>query len=191
MKPSRLALLAPLLLALAGCSSLLPKGSSDTPSPFATFSEAQAASNRIQPFKTRKDELKELGFDWENGRNVTLIPYPDVLQRLTPYSGVPMEALDAGIRQCILAKTDCQAYLFHFERTDRVRQGGFWADFLNVRRVTQIDGWWFDALVVVSDGTVLFRNSAGQAHTDRVERQINPLGPFQPAGEAVGPALIR
>jgi hypothetical protein len=191
MKRVRLALAAPLLLALGGCSSLLPKGSSDTPSPFATFSEAQAASNRIVAFKTRKEELKALGFDWENGRNVTLIPYPDVLQRLAPYSGVPMEALDPGIRQCILDKARCQAYLFHFERQDRARQGGFWADFLNVKRVTQVNGWWFDALVVVSDGTVLFRNAAGQAHTDRIERQINPLGPFQPAGESAGAALMR
>ena len=41
-----------------------------------------------------------------------------------------------------------------------------------------------------ADGTVLFRNYAGQARTDRVEKQVNPLGPFQPAGEAVGAAAL-
>ena len=64
-------------------------------------------------------------------------------------------------------------------------EGSFWPDFFNVRRVTSIKGWWFDALVVASDGTVLFRNVAGQARTDRVEKQTNPLGPV-PAGGRIG-----
>lgn len=177
--------------ATTGCASLLPHGSADTPSPFATFAQAEIAAQRIMPFETRVGELKVLGFDPEGGRNVTLIPYPDVLSRLVPYSGVPMDALDTGIRACIAARTDCRAFLFHFERTDRRREGGFWADFFNVRRLTQVTGWWFDALVVVSDDKVLFRNVAGQASINRVERQINPLGPLQPAGEAAGAALVR
>jgi hypothetical protein len=45
-------------------------------------------------------------------------------------------------------------------------------------------------LIVVTDGVVLFRNYAGQASTDKVDRQVNPLGPFQPAGESAGPVLI-
>jgi hypothetical protein len=178
-------------LALAGCASMLPHGSTDTPSPFATFAQAEAAAARVVPFETRMAELRGLGFDPEAGRNVTLIPYPEVLSRLVPYSAVPIEGLDPGIRECIAAQAACRAYVFHFERTDRQREGGFWADFFNVRRVTGITGWWFDALVVVSDGRVLFRNVAGQARTNRVERQINPLGPFQPAGESAGAVLIR
>jgi hypothetical protein len=178
-------------LALAGCASLLPHGSTDTPSPFASFAEAEAAARRIVPFETRAADLKALGFDPDGGRNVTLIPYPDVLSRLVPYSGVPMDALDPGIRECIAARTACRAWLFHFERQDRKREGGFWGDFFNVRRVTLITGWWFDALVVESDGKVLFRNMAGQPGTHRLDRQINPLGPFQPAGEGAGALLAR
>lgn len=178
-------------VALAGCASMLPHGSSDTPSPFATFAEAEAAAHRIVPFQTPVSELKALGFDPQGGRNVTIIPYPDVLSRLVPYSGVPMEALDPGIRECIAAKTACRAWLFHFERQDRKREGSFWGDFFNVRRVTLVTGWWFDALVVVNDGKVLFRNVAGQAGIRRVERQINPLGPLQPAGEAAGALLVK
>lgn len=180
-----------LLAGLGGCSSLLPTRSSDTPSTFDSFENAQAAATRIVAFKTRTSELKGLGFDPEEGKNVTLIPYPDIIARLAPHPGVPMEALDPGIRQCILAQSACRAYLFHFERQDHKREGGFWADFFNVRRITKVTGWWFDALVVVTDGTVLFRNYGGQARTDHVEKQVNPLGPFQPAGESAGGALIR
>lgn len=175
---------------LASCSSLLPRGSAETPSPFESFTQAQAAAESIVPFKTRVAQLKAIGFDKDEGKNVTLIPYPDLLARLAPYSGVPIDELDPGIRECIKAKTACRAWLFHFERQVRHQESGFWEDFFNVRRVTKTTGWSFDTLVVASDGVVLFRNWGGQPNADRVDRQINPLGPLQPAGQSAG-ALIR
>ena len=144
---------------------------------------------RIVALQTPTAELKDLGFD-PAGRNVTLIPYPDIVGRLAPHPGVPFDKLDAGIRKCIEAQSACRGYSCHFERQDRKRGGSFWLDFLNIRRTTYVSGWWFDALIVVTDGTVLFRNYAGQATTDKVERQVNPLGPFQPAGESAGSALV-
>lgn len=188
LRPSLLALAC---VALAGCSSLLPRGASDTPSPFETFAQAQAAAERIAPFTTKLTELKGIGFDYESGTNVTAIPYPDVLARLAPYSGVPMDTLDPGIQKCIAARNACKGWLFHFGRLDRKREGGFWGDFFNMRRVTKTTGWSFDALIVASDGTVLFRNMGGQPNIDRVDRQLNPLGPLQPAGESAGTVLLR
>jgi len=178
-------------LMVSGCGSMLPRSSADTPSPFETYAQAQAAADRIVPFKTRIGELHALGFDPAGGANVTVIPYPDIVARLAPYSGVPLEQLDPGIRRCILIKSDCQAYVFRFARQDRKREGGFWVDFFNVRRVTQITGWDFESLVVVGDGVVLFRNTGGQPRVDRVEAQTNPLGPFQSAGEGAAAAVLR
>lgn len=178
-------------VALPGCSGLLPRGSSDTPGVFATFESAKAAALRIVPLETPVSALKGLGFDFENGANVTLIPYPDIVARLAPYPALPMSVLDPGVRMCIDAQAACRGYLFRFEQLERRRTGSFWPDFLNLRRTTYVTGWSFDALVVVSDGTVLFRNYAGQPQIDRVERQRNPLGPFQPAGEAAGAMLLR
>lgn len=102
---------------------------------------------------------------------------------------MPLSALDPGVRKCVEEQAACRGYLFHFGRQDRRRTGGFWRDFLNIRRTTEVSGWPFQALVV-SDSSVLFRNYAGQAQIDRVETQRNPHGPFQPAGEAAG-ALLR
>jgi hypothetical protein len=177
-------------LVLAGCTALLPSGSIQMAPTFDSFVQAQAAAQQIVPLQTRSADLKALGFDPEEGRNVTLIPYPDIIARLAPHPGVPLEALDPGIRHCIQAQAQCRAYLFHFERQDRERKGSFWLDFLNIRRVTSVRGWWLDTLVVVSNGEVLFRSIAGQAHSDRVDRQSNPLGPFQPAGESAGSVLL-
>lgn len=185
-----LSVVALVCAALSACSSLLPRSSSNTPDTFATFETAQAAAQRIVPLETQFSELKGLGFDPESGANVTLIPYPDIVARLAPYPALPLSVLDPGVRKCVDAQAECRGYLFHFEQQDRRRTGSFWLDFLNIRRTTYVTGWSFQALVVVSDGTVLFRNYAGQPQIDRVERQRNPLGPFQPAGEAAG-ALLR
>lgn len=185
--------LPPLLasaIALAGCTSLLPRATSVSPSPFGSYADAQRAAERVVPFQTGVRELPALGFDAQNGRNVTLIPYPDIVARLAPYSGVPLADLDAGVRACIQAQTACRGYLFKFGQEARRREGNFMSDFLNLRRVTHVTGWRFEALLVVSDDAVLFRNYAGDAHVERIDRQTNPLGPLQQAGEGAGSLLL-
>ena len=62
---------------------------------------------------------------------------------------------------------------------------------LNFRRTTRVSGWRFDGLLAVRDGVVLFRSYGGEPRTDRTERQVNPLGPLQPAGEAARGLLVR
>jgi hypothetical protein len=176
---------------LAGCSGMLPRGSSDTPAPFAAYAQAEAAARRIEPFHTTTMQLPELGFDPAAGSNVTVIPYPEIVARLAPYSGVPLDQLDDGIRACIQARSQCRGYLFRFSQEHRRREGPFVPDFFNLRRTTHVTGWWFQALVVVSGEIVLFRNMAGEAHVDRVDKQNNPLGPLQSAGEAAGSLLLR
>ncbi len=175
----------------AGCSHLLPRESSETLSAFESFEAAQQALERVLPFRTTVEELAALGFDVRANPNVTLIPYPALIERLAPNQSVPLDALDPGIRECILSRAACQAYLFHIGRQSRRRQGNFWGDFLNFRRVTDVSGWRFEALVVVREGVVLFRNFGGEPRIARTELQRNPLGPLQPAGEAVGGLIVK
>jgi hypothetical protein len=169
----------------AGCAQLLPAASSDASSSFATYEEAQSAFERIVPYKTSASELRQIGFDTGATLNVRVIPYPDLVSRLAPNSGIPLTELDPGIRDCILARMGCLAYEFHVGRETRVREGSFVLDFLNFKRTTVVKGWKFDALVVVRDGMVLFRNGGGEPHADRTERQTNPLGPLQSSGDAL------
>jgi hypothetical protein len=181
-----------LLVLLSACSTLLPHGTTDAPRPFNSYDDAAAAAERIVPFKTKEQELPKLGFDVQQGSNVQIIPYPNIVARLAPYSALEFNHLDPGIRTCILAMAGCHGYLFRFEREDRKREGSFLLDFLNFRRETHTKGWWFEALVVMDkDGTVLFRNVAGLPNMDRTDTQRNPLGPLQPAGEATGAVLLR
>ena len=177
--------------ALGACTSLLPRASSDAGTGFSSFEEARVAAERIVPLKTSIQALGDLGFNIERGQNASLISYPEIVVRLTPHPGVPINLLDAGRRQCIDIQRACRGYVFRFEREDRKREGGFWLDFFNISRTTHLTGWRFEALIVVSEEMVLFRNFSGQARIERVERQRNPLGPFQPAGEGAGRLLVR
>ena len=191
--PARLlsmALAALLSASLAGCASLLPRGSSEQPSGFDSFESAQRALEQVLPFRTTVAELAGLGFDPEGGRNVTRVPYPEVVTRLAPHPGVPLETLDEGVRACVAAQAQCRAYVFHLGGQTQRREGSFWLDFFNFKRTTAVAGWRFDGLVVVRGDLVVFRNFGGEARIDRTERQVNPLGPLQRAGDAVGARIL-
>ena len=175
---------------LAGCTTLLPSGSNLTPSSFDSFDAARSAFEKVMPHRTTLSDLEALGFAPRASSNVTLIPYPEVVGRLVPYPGIAASDLEPGVRECIAAQTACRAYVFHFGHEQRKREGGFWLDFLNVRRITNITGWRFEGFVVLSDNMVLFRNYAGEPRIERTEKQTNPLGPFQPAGETAGRSLL-
>lgn len=175
----------------SGCASLLPHGSTRTASPFASFDEARAAMERVVPYRTRTSELRELGFDLHDSANMREVPYPEVVARIAPNPSIPLELLDAGIRDCIVARLACRAYEFKLGELTRQRTGAFLLDFLNFRRTTVVTGWHFEGLLVVRDDLVLFRNHGGEPQVQRTEQQSNPLGPLQPAGEASGGLLLR
>ena len=176
---------------LSGCASLLPRGDSEQPSGFDTFEAAAQAFDKVVAYSTTAEQLKTLGFDLQSSPNVTLISYPQLTSRLAPDRGVPFEAIDPGIRDCIVARLACQVYEFHLGRETSRREGGFMLDFLNFRRETRVTGWRFEGLLAVRDGVVLFRSHGGEPRTDRTDRQVNPLGPLQGAGEGAGRLLGR
>ena len=119
-----------------------------------------------------------------------VIGYPDVVGRLAPNSALSLDQLDPGIRECVLARLECRAYEYHIANETRVRTGGFFLDWLNFKRTTEVNAWQFDAVVAVRNGVVLFRNYGGAPHNERTERQVNPLGPLQGSGDAI-PGLLR
>ena len=178
-------------LTLCGCANLLPRGDIERPSGFDSFEAAAQAFDKVVAYRTTVEQLKALGFDLQSSPNVTLISYPQLTGRLAPDRGVPFEAIDPGIRDCIVARLACQAYEFQLGRETTRREGSFMLDFLNFRRTTRVTGWRFEGLLAVRDGVVLFRSHGGEPRTDRTERQANPLGPLQRAGEGAGGLLVR
>ena len=78
---------------LAGCQSLLPSGRDDTVVQWRSFEEAREAIEAIEPFHTTRAELSARGIDPYKNPSVTLMSYPDVVQRFASGASVRPDQL--------------------------------------------------------------------------------------------------
>ena len=184
------ALSAGLLLGLAGCQSLLPDGRVESGLSWGSYDDARDAIEGIVPFSTRKAELHEAGLDPRQNPAISILSYPDILQRFATGTAVRAEDLDPGIRKCLAAGKACIGYWIQIRKVRRERIGNFWLDSLAFRREVDITGWSFNALVLMVDDLVVYTVHGGQPGIKDRELVRNPLGPLQAWGEQV-PVLLR
>ncbi|PIQ12843.1 MAG: hypothetical protein COW70_07825 [Hydrogenophilales bacterium CG18_big_fil_WC_8_21_14_2_50_58_12] len=170
-------------LYLGGCSSLLPKGETETEGPWQTFWEAQQTFDKIIPHQTTVEALKQLKLDPESNPNVTILNYSDVLRRFIPSPTINASDLDPGVQECISAKTACKGYEIDQRVMKRNRYGNFWADVFNFERKVDIAGWRFNGVILIKDDLVVYKLTGGQPAIHEREENKNPLGPFQGFGE--------
>ena len=172
-------------LALGGCADLLPKSHLEVNSGWHSFEDARATIERIVPYQTTAADLKAMGIDPFATANVQLLNYSDIVLRF-PLSGtLPMDRLDGGLRQCLEAGKGCEGYYLSVRDTRHDRVGNFWLDALNFRRVVDVTGWSFNALVLLVDGKVVYVIHGGQPKIREQETTRRPLGPLQGWGDAV------
>jgi len=167
---------------LAGCTSLLPRSKEITASPWQSYREAQQAFDLIIPGKTTSAELRELSLDPEVMPNIAILNYSDVLRRFMLNQSVTMSDLDHGVQECIMAKTVCRGYEINQRLVKKHRNGSFWLDFLGFKRETHVEGWRFNALLLLKDGIVIYKLTGGQPVIQESEHSQNPLGPVQSIG---------
>jgi hypothetical protein len=171
------------VVAGSGCSSLLPKSTSVTKSPWSTYREAQLTFDKIIPGKTTHEELRELQLDPDSNPNIAILNYSDVLVRFLPNNSIALTDLDVGVRECIAAKTVCKGYAVAQKSTVKHREGNFFADVFGFRKETTITGWSFNGLVLVKDDLVIYKLTGGQPQILEHENVRSPLGPFMGIGQ--------
>jgi hypothetical protein len=176
-----------LVLALAGCSSLLPHSTQEVTTPWKSYSEAQATFDKIIPNNTTLSALKKLGYDPEQTTNISILNHADLIRRLVGTGSFDIDLIDDALHACLSSKSTCFAYELEQTFTDKKRIGNFWLDFLNFDKQTDINGWQFDAIVVLSNDLVVYKQWSGKPSTHQFERERNPLGPLQ----GWGPSLIQ
>ncbi len=172
---------------LSGCQSLLPAARDDTQVSWQTFDEARAAIDRIEPFHTTRSELAAEGIDPVRNASVTLLGYPDIVQRFAAGTAVLPDQLDPGIRKCLVAAKGCTGYAIAVRRVKRDRVGNFWLDALSFRREVLITGWSFNATVLFVDDQAVFAVYSGQPSMRDTQVTRNPLGPLQGWGDYLRP----
>jgi hypothetical protein len=175
------------VLLLAGCGALLPRGETIDESPWHSFDDAQRALDKIFPYKTTAQDLKALKLDPLHDPNITLLNYSDVLRRFIPSPATDVQDLDAGVQDCIKAKSACRGYEVDQKMLKRKRYGNFWADFLNFNRKTDIAGWRFNGVILMKGNLVVYKLTGGQPAIHEHEENKNPLGPLQGIGQSILP----
>jgi hypothetical protein len=174
-----------LILCISGCSNLLPKEKAITVGVWDSYEEAQSTFDKIIPHRTRLDGLSELNINAENNSNVTILNYADITSRFIPGLAIDDYEIDAGVRECILAKTKCKGYEINESVLYSKRYGNFWSDLLNFKRKTDIRGWHFNGIILVNDQVVVYKLSSGQPSIHEKIEKKNPLGPLQSGGIAL------
>lgn len=181
-----------LLLSLLGaCSALLPKSDTSIKDRWDSFESARQTFDRIVPYQTDAKEIVQLGYDPFSNPAMTILTYGDVIRRLMPPTTIDSMKLNRGIVECVSAQEKCKVYEIDLKQLHRRRSGNFWLDFLNFRRKTEISGWRFTALILLNDDLVIYKLWSGQPIIREVEDAVNPLGPFQGAGEATLRSFVR
>lgn len=167
-------------LLMGGCGFLLPSTKDTVESPWKTFEDVKSSYDKIVPGQTSVGELRKIGFDIYSTPNVRILNYLDIAVTVQT---IGMENLDAGLKECLLAKSACRAFVFEPKRVHSKRIGNFWLDFLNFRRKAKETGWNFKALLVLVDDHVTYKLWSGTPMIEQYKDQRNPLGPFQGASD--------
>ena len=140
--------------------------------------------DQIVPYQTTAADLKQLNLDPNGNPNITILNYSDVLRRFIPSPSISASDLDAGVRECITAKTTCRGYEIDQKSMKRIRNGNFWSDFLNFDRKIDIQGWRFNGVLLLKGNVVVYKLTGGQPSIQEYEENHTPLGPFQGIGES-------
>ena len=175
----RTATAALVTLVACGCSSLLPHSEDKTSSTWATYQDAQKAFDHIEPGKTTVGELKALSLDPSSNANIAILNYADVLRRFMVSQAVSFSDLDAGVLECVTAKTECRGYEVDQKLLRTHRNGNFWLDLFGFHRETRVAGWRFNGLVLLKGDLVVYKLTGGQPAIDQQTDSNTPLGPVQ------------
>ena len=186
-----------LLLLTGGCTtqSLLPTRGVYTESLYDTYNEVEVVVNEIVVGKTSYSDLVKMGLDLENIPNVKRLTYLDVMSkfkldspsRFTLFNKIE---LPAGVLKMLASRENGLAYEINLERIKNKREGSVLLDVLNFRKIVHTTGWKISVLILIVDDTVEYVLYSGEKNIDRLEKEKNPLGPFQgfDGGDIIGAA---
>lgn len=168
-----------LLFLAPGCSFLLPTSQTTAKSKWHTYGEAEAAFDRISPGATATNELADLGFDPSANPNVRILTYIDVMQRFMPNESITKDDLDPSVRAFIEGRERGQAWEVDVNIAKSKRYGNVLLDLAGFVRKSHDTGWQFKGLLLIREGRVVYKLSAGQPNVDRYDKKVRPLGPLQ------------
>jgi hypothetical protein len=161
---------------VAGCT-ILPETANVSKSPWAGYTDAKAAFEKVQIGKTTKSDLQGLGLSPDLVPNTRTLNYVDVVNLFG--STFRLEDLPQGIRQCVEAREGCQAFIIRAQNVRNKREGNVPADLFGFKKRVRTTGWEFSATLVLVHNTVTYKLWNGTPAIESTTNENNPLGPMQ------------
>lgn len=186
-----------ILFLTGGCAtqSLLPTKGVYTESVFETYTQVEELVDGIVPGETKYSYLVKMGLDLENMPNVKRLTYLDVMTKFkldspSRYTLFNKIELPVGVLKMLSARENGLAYEINLERLKNKREGSVFLDILNFRKTVHTTGWNISVLILIVDDTIEYVLYSGEKNIDRLEKEKNPLGPFQgfDGGDIIGAA---
>ena len=169
-----------------GCKTLFPSEEAHSKTKWGSFTEAQAAYDRIVLNETSHAELQALGFDPASTPNVKILTYLDLIERFMPNNSITLEDLPVPVRHCIVERDGCRAYELTLQITDKDRYGNLALDVFGFKKKTLVTGWSYKAVIITRDDVVVYKLRSGEPQISRTEKKTRPLGPLQELDGMVG-----
>ena len=171
--------IALLAFVVSGCNGMLPKRYTVTHNQWTDYDQVMYIGNSIRAGQSL-DDLKTIGVDVDNTDNVDHLTHLDVAEKFG-LLGFKDDGIKTppGVQRMLDAAERGRGYELKVEHTAEIREGSFWKDFLNFKRVTRQTGWRFNILIITVDNKVEYVLHKGNPNINRVTVEKNPLGPFQ------------
>ena len=178
-------LMAAFALALTGCGGgsggLLPAENNQAAMRFTTYDQVVGAFDQIVPGRTEEEDLAHIGFDPKTG-NVQVLSYLGIEERFMPHDSFKFDRLSPAVQSCILSEIACTGYVFTPEHSGSKRIGNTTLDLLGFQRVTRMEHWSAEVILLVQDGIVVHKVFSGHPRTESIDDKVTPLGPLQDVG---------
>ena len=174
-----------LALVLSGCGGVLPHDSEITSVKFDSYGQVMTAYDRIDPGKTRMKDLTGTGFDPVATPNIEVLSQMDIAQRFLPADGITLANLPPAVRSCLEAQYRCTGYVYRLQQMHKQRDGGVVPDLLGIERDSVNTGWAAEIVLIVDDGSVVYKTMSGSPHLEERNDRSQPLGPLQNVGSTL------
>jgi len=162
-----------------GCGSMLPTKSTVTHTQWTEYRQLDSLIGGIRAGQTL-DDIRALGVDVTKTENVEVLTHLDVAKRFG-LMGLKDDSLKVpqGVLNMVNAAEKGRGYELKVTNTLEEREGSFWKDFLQFKKVTRTTGWKFSALIITVDNKIVYVLHKGNPNINSVVVEKNPLGPFQ------------
>lgn len=170
------------LLFGSGCAALMPSEATITNSPWKTYDEAKNLFDRIEPYKTTLEDLKNMSLDPYKIPNTKILNAISVRNLFVVSPSTSLDDLPSGIHDCLHHHNfeKCIGFEYRFENIKSKGIGNLFLRIFSFKKETHTTGRDITFQIFLINNIVVYKLiPEGISEIDKFRKEIRPLGPLQ------------